>query len=102
MTLPIPKLRAAEDDVVICCAVRTPLCKAKRGAFKDFDGFGGVAGVSFLAKIVELVALLLLFQGKWLFRRDGILKSKPMVVSPKLCQYPRVRNSIYFLQLNLT
>ena len=25
-----------------------------------------------------------------------------MVVSPKLCQYPRVRNSIYFLQLNLT
>ncbi|CAK9034796.1 unnamed protein product [Durusdinium trenchii] len=23
------------DDVVICCAVRTPLCKAKRGAFKD-------------------------------------------------------------------
>ncbi|CAK9034632.1 unnamed protein product [Durusdinium trenchii] len=25
----------AEDDVVICCAVRTPLCKAKRGAFKD-------------------------------------------------------------------
>ena len=25
----------ADDDVVICCAVRTPLCKAKRGAFKD-------------------------------------------------------------------
>jgi len=24
-----------EDDVVICCAVRTPLCKAKRGSFKD-------------------------------------------------------------------
>ncbi|KAK3284109.1 hypothetical protein CYMTET_8224 [Cymbomonas tetramitiformis] len=23
------------DDVVICCAVRTPICKAKRGAFKD-------------------------------------------------------------------
>ena len=27
--------RAAQDDVVICCAVRTPLCKAKRGSFKD-------------------------------------------------------------------
>lgn len=24
-----------EDDVVICCAVRTPLCKAKRGSFKE-------------------------------------------------------------------
>jgi acetyl-CoA acyltransferase 1 len=23
------------DDVVICSAVRTPLCKAKRGSFKD-------------------------------------------------------------------
>ena len=27
----------ADDDVVICCAVRTPLCKAKRGAFKDSE-----------------------------------------------------------------
>jgi len=25
----------SDDDVVICCAVRTPLCKAKRGMFKD-------------------------------------------------------------------
>ena len=24
-----------QEDVVICCAVRTPLCKAKRGSFKD-------------------------------------------------------------------
>ncbi len=23
------------DDVVICAAVRTPLCKAKRGSLKD-------------------------------------------------------------------
>jgi len=25
----------SDDDVVICCAVRTPLCKAKRGMFKN-------------------------------------------------------------------
>eukprot|EP00439_Symbiodinium_sp_Y106_P004643 s8523_g1.t1 len=25
----------ADDDVVICCAVRTPLTKAKRGAFAN-------------------------------------------------------------------
>ncbi len=23
------------DDIVICSAVRTPLCEAKRGSFKD-------------------------------------------------------------------
>jgi len=26
---------AQDDDVVICCAVRTAMCKGKRGAFKD-------------------------------------------------------------------
>ena len=30
----------AQDDVVICCAVRTPLCKAKRGSFKDPRSWG--------------------------------------------------------------
>ena len=30
-----PQHARLQDDVVICCAVRTPLCKANKGSFKD-------------------------------------------------------------------
>eukprot|EP00435_Cladocopium_sp_Y103_P015264 s877_g3.t1 len=36
-TMGICSPEKSEEDVVICCAVRTPLCKAKRGSFKDRD-----------------------------------------------------------------
>lgn len=32
---PTSSLGRSPDDVVICSAVRTPICKAKRGSFKD-------------------------------------------------------------------
>jgi acetyl-CoA acyltransferase 1 len=32
---PPPSMRVSDDDVVIVSALRTPICKAKRGGFKD-------------------------------------------------------------------